>query len=276
MRVAVQDGVVVLGAQNEHMTLAFLGASCPASVSPGTSSLSSVTLSPRKGEDAVVALINRCQYTGSKTADFVQGGLVRLGWEKNKIIVKTDEPFVSCPSRLGQVIPDYLGHGSLQVKTAGQTFCFTFGNFASGRKKEFLNQGCRMVEDADMLCRYLVDKAGIEELEAAASGDLRTAEQIRNNKLQSELDRLVTRGDKAVRRMQEEIEEQVTERNRICRLLEKEHDRCRNLEAELVKTLRERGDLQARVDEVQAKLDATPGARLKRFWEKVRTAPASR
>jgi hypothetical protein len=239
-----------------------IAASCTCSVLPGChGEVSSVTLSPKKEEDAVVAVIQRVSY--SKQEDMISGYLLGLKWEGGKLIVDTEKQFSPFADKLGQVMPDRLGYGALQVTTAGQVFCYTFGTFASDHEKAFLEQGGRMVKDPGLLCRYLVNRASIEELDAAATGDLRSAEQVRINTLCVELDRAVKHGQNELQRCQVQIDEQVSECRRFQELLEREHDSNEALRRELSEALRQR-------NEVQAKLDATPGARMQRSWKAVR------
>jgi hypothetical protein len=255
-------GVAVISVLNGNTTMRVIGASCACSVVKGChDEVSSVTLSPGKGEKAVVAIIEEICY--SKEKPIIKGHLIGLSWKDHKLFVDTDDQFVPPTDKLGQVLPDQRGCGSLLVTTIGQTFCYSFGPAAEVHEKELLKQGGRMVKDPGLLCRYFVEQATFEELEAASTGDLRSAEQVRIADLESELPRVIRQAQREIKRCQVQIDEQVSECRRFQTLLEREHNSNEVLRRELSETLRER-------NEVQAKLDATPGARLKRFWKAVR------
>ena len=256
IRSLVKDGVAVISVINGSTTMTFLGASCISSVRPGTDRLNSITLSPSKGEKAVVALITYCMY--SKQPNIIIGGLVDLRWDGDKLIVEERE-FISPPDRLGQVMP---GIRTLQVTTKGQTFAACWKSYA----EELEKQGVRIVEDANMLCRYLVNLASFEELEAVASGDLRTRYEIETTNLKLEL-----------RQRREEIARLVARCKSDEEMLKKKNqqimDLMEELEASKATTESFENEFKRVRDEgfaLRTELNNTVGAKWRKFWKSVR------
>lgn len=201
IRASSQDGVAVIEVLNGSTTLAFLGASCPASAIPGNDGLSSITLSPNKGEEAVVALTTYTRY-GGKNPDISAGGLIRLRWEGDKLFVDTDKLFISLADRLGQVVPNGR---ILLVRTQGQMFGLSIAEpqYRDKYERVLLMTGddLRIVHDANLLCRYLVGRATFEELEAVAVEDYRTADEKRI----AELEEVVRAEKERTARVQESL-----------------------------------------------------------------------
>jgi len=174
-----EDGVIVIRCLNLNTQMRFVGASCIASVKPGADDLDSVTLSVCNNQPAVVALST----TTSCTPFIDNGGIMKIHWDGGKLIVDRDKDFFPPADRLAQV---NIRSGDFSVTTHGQMFSTCVDSWEGqqpellAQKREgLLGQGMRIVNgDANLLCRFLVDQATFEELEACASSDLRTAEQI--------------------------------------------------------------------------------------------------
>jgi hypothetical protein len=283
--VSFRDGVVAINAIAGR-TLAFLGASCPASAIPGNDGLSSVTLSPNKGEDAVVALATFFD-PGGKNKEIREGGLVRLYWEGDKLIVDTDKLFISPADRLGQVVPSGR---ILQVTTRGQTFAMSTADdkYRNMYEEPLTVRGARIVNDANLLCRYLVGQATFEELEAVASGDLRTAERIQfESQYQALLDRSLADLESAkeeVKRLEarsvRDEETLKTKNGQIMGLLEgidtfrAEISRSAQVHMDLYQ---EAGDMRIRLEkeigQLKNQLNQTLGAKWRRFCQKLGLVP---
>jgi hypothetical protein len=185
IKVSAKNGVASIMALNENTQILFLGASCSCSAQPDQGGIDVLTVAPNKGEQAVVALITICKYHKAET--LIVGGLVYLYWKDDRLMVDYDVGFVSPADRLGQVIATYIGGGRLQVIVNGQVFFCTGGYDSHAKMEQGKKEGHRFVSDCNLLCRYLVGQATFEELEAAASGDLRSAEQIQLDQAQEQI-----------------------------------------------------------------------------------------
>ncbi len=178
-------GTVTLYGGSSSWTVNFIGSSCQASAPAGAHDLTSVTFTPAIGKREVVALC-MVHADGKSGVQWICG-LVGLTLDGDKIHVDLGFPFER--DRLGQVTAD----GKLTVTTEGQRFFYSEGFAENTRRhlskepEQCLLQGVRLVNSPNLLCRYLVGQADIRELEAAASGDMRTAEQIRLANVQAEL-----------------------------------------------------------------------------------------
>lgn len=246
IRAVAVDGVVVISCLNSNTKIHFVGASCLASVMPDSHCLESVTLSPEKDQKAVVALTTTCQYAKSPT--LFSGGILELCWKDGKLFVNCDKDFVSPADRLGQVL---VGPGEMLVSTRGQVFSTCGNKWGQGGEKyyeqekaDYRAKGTRIVPDANLLCRYLVGRATFEELEAVASGDMRTAEQIEINSLRT----LLTNAGNRL----------ISENNRL-------NAEMREAYAEMTRLK----DIEQERNTLKVKLDATLGARIKRFRERI-------
>lgn len=241
VRCSGKNGVAVVEVLNGNTTMTFMGASCVSSATPGTSGLSSVTLSLNQGEEAVVALIVITKY--AKHLDIVRAGLVGLSWVGDELIFDADKAFVSSTDHLGQVVP---GQEVIQVKTRGQTFGTSCSSlYADTYNKQLVDQRVRLVKDANLLCRYLVGQAAFDELEAVASGDPFRADEIRINGLLSELEYWNSRCMSSEKKLI--ISQQSVSAYR----------------AENLRVMQEASGLRAQ-------LDRTLGARWRKFWDHVR------
>jgi hypothetical protein len=105
--------------------------------------------------------------------------------------VDKDEDFVPVADRLGQI---HVYEKDLSVNTRGQEFNTAHdawggihADYLANKRDPLLKKGIRIVDDANLLCRYLVGQATLKELEAEASGDQRTVEQILIARLQYEV-----------------------------------------------------------------------------------------
>lgn len=197
LRVSVSDGIAVISGLNSTTKITLIGASCTASVKPGAYNLDSVTLVPKKGESAVVAVITDYNSMTKGMSLITVGGLILLDWKNGKLFVNKDDDFVSPVDRLGQV---HVYEKDLSVTTHGQEFNTArdswdgiHPDYLAQKRDRLLKKGVRIVDDPTLLCRYLVGQASFEELEAVASGDLRSAEQIRIAEYTNQVGDLVKR-----------------------------------------------------------------------------------
>lgn len=269
VKASVKDGVAVVSCINGNTEMQFIGASCEASARPGHDHLTSITLAPKKGEKAVVALITTCNY--SKQPTIIVSSLIGLRWDGDKLFVDKDEDFVSPSGRLGQV---HSSGTSLVVTTRGQRFhCSISCRWTQAERDELSSVvGVRIVDDANLLCRYLVDQASFEQLEVAASGDLRTAEQ-------KELARIATEWHKTC----ELLAGETTRKEELLVVLGRADAKIMSLEDALKLAQNKIADLSElldglahhcadaliKVEKLKAQLERTLGARVKRLWEAV-------
>lgn len=183
-----KNGVAVICGFSSNVKITLIGASCEASVRSGTKDVQSISFRPAKGEEAVAAIRTLYRVYGKDAYYTEVEGLIRLYWKDDKLVVDLGPYFCrqDHPYRLGQVGENNI----LSVTTRGQVFSSRPNgyNLSCNKEKEeeLLRTGVRFV-DADLLCGYLVGNLTFEELEAVATGDQRTVEQIRYMKLQDDL-----------------------------------------------------------------------------------------
>jgi hypothetical protein len=260
MSASVKDGTVVLGGYTSDFSVTLVGSSCSASVLPGVRGLSTVSLAPDSGQEAVVAL---CIRLGSRRkGDCITDlrGFLGLRWEGPKLIVDFGQYI--CPSYcLGQVTDSE----DLMVTTHGQVFSTCRNEWIPGaeqyyekKKQGMLAKRIRIVEDANLLCRYLVGQATFEELDLAASGDLRKAGQIRINGLQVEMCEMSNRLLLTLDRLIESDKELVSTRGWLTKA-----ENALALERAEVRRLNRLCATQ------QAGLERTFGAKMKKRWDRI-------
>lgn len=151
----------------------FVGASCPASVEAGTRRHSSITFVVTKGKRGIIALhMDLCH---GKCPDQSFMVIIPIEWECGKVLLDLDNPFLSRPDRVGQVtqyesavVPNH----DLRVTAEGKKFstCSTYCNddVVTTKKMQRLQaDGYAIVSDANLLCRFLIGEATLEEVEKA-------------------------------------------------------------------------------------------------------------
>ncbi len=171
-----------------HARMAFIGASCNASALPGSNHIKSVSIAPKKGNKAVVALY--IYHEVNKQSQSTRQFFV-LYWQGEKLVVDLDTEFVPGSERLCQL--DNENH--ILVTTRGQRFVAVFPHCLGKEhtnkwKQEFIDKGCRLVEP-ETLCRYIVGDISFEDLEAVATMDRRFLCERENAKLAVELSKTV-------------------------------------------------------------------------------------
>ena len=175
MSVAVSAGSAVLS--NDHYNLlTFIGASCNAGLSPMTMHVSMIPFTPEKGKDAVVAVTSYYNPPG-KTPTQNDQFFIGVTWEGEKLIVNLDQNFVSPLGRLGSI----NDHGNIETLANGQRFIsINLGYYSvegPGLQKEkdrLIAKGYRLIDDPNLICKYLVGDVIAEDLELAATEDKRT------------------------------------------------------------------------------------------------------
>lgn len=163
------------GFAETHSKLRFLGASCHSSVLSGTGAdqpigrgISSFTIQVEKEKSAVIALVTDvCASVGKRVTHRTEACLIPLCWNNGVLEVKHHTPFVSKTDCLGQIIGDDLTVvvGAKRFSTCNTTM---FGDDSTRQKMQKLRtNGYAIVLDGNLLCRFLVGEATLDEVEKA-------------------------------------------------------------------------------------------------------------
>lgn len=151
----------------------FVGASCPASVQPGTRGHSSITFTMTRGESGIIAL--HMDLSHPKWPDQSFTAIIPISWDCGKVIVDLDNPFVSSTDCVGQVAQYEKGvvsNHDLRVTAGKKRFstCSVYCNddkLTSEKMQKLQADGYNIVSDARLLCRFLVGDATLDEVEKA-------------------------------------------------------------------------------------------------------------
>ncbi len=225
LSVRTENEVAVIYSSRAGTTrMDFFGASCRASVRPMTRYLDSITISPEKGKDGVVAFSVE-HYAEQKQGDYLKTTLFApITWNGDKVQVNLDAPFVPHPDRLAQI----ECRDALVVTTKDQVFACrmpsVLGDKDTAKEKEALiKKGYRLVDDANLLCRFLVEQATLGDLEAAATLDKRSQMERELAECRNELEALRFQATEGAR-----LTERLVEKTRL------QSETCEGLNGELV------------------------------------------
>ncbi|MEN9614091.1 MAG: hypothetical protein RLZZ347_398 [Candidatus Parcubacteria bacterium] len=174
---AVISGMSIGGFGATESKIKFLGSSCASSVLPGTATeaptlcgLSSFTIQVEKEKPAVIALVTDVrQCAGKRVTHRVDASLIPVCWNNGMLEVKHQIPFVSKIDCLGQIISDDLTVvvGAKRFSTCHKTM---FGDDSTRQKMQRLQaEGYAIVPDGNLLCRFLVGEATLDEVEKAVT-----------------------------------------------------------------------------------------------------------
>lgn len=190
LKVKVEGLNVLLMPVTSNVTIRLVGSSCRASCPVPSSSLNSVVFVLQKGQDAVVA-ITVIHDPGAKSQNTYVRQIVGLKWINEKVVIDLDTPFLSPEGRLGNID----SQDDLMVQVGEQWFVAVFDNWHGRysenykeKKDKALKAGYRLVDDPNLLCRYLIGEATVEELEVAATADRRTQLELALANVSSNLD----------------------------------------------------------------------------------------
>lgn len=228
-----ENGVAVIRMDTATSgSMMFIGASCTASTPAFTYGVQDVTITPSREESGVVALrVTRETFTGKGIGvhrdEF--NFLIPFTWGNGRLVVDLEQPFLGTPDRLGQLV----GDGDLTVMTDGQRFTTCRNPWVQldypaflEKKEKMVSQGCRIVEDPNLICEFLAGKKDLADLVAAASLDRREfiVQQLERTRcaLAAEMDKVAW--------LAEELKKKESERS--------------EWEREAVKLLRERNQAQ--------------------------------
>ncbi|OHA18530.1 MAG: hypothetical protein A2664_02740 [Candidatus Taylorbacteria bacterium RIFCSPHIGHO2_01_FULL_46_22b] len=169
--IRIEGGSAVITKDNdEHFS--FIGASCPVSTTPFNHYALSVSVAPQKGTRAVVVIGSSNQPGKKATNTF----LINLSWEGDKLIADMKNHFVPLPDRLVETGGKQFGFVVTYKDQRFTTFDSSEFNDADVPQKrcQLEDKGLRIVDDPNLLCRFLVNQATFEDLEAAATLDKRS------------------------------------------------------------------------------------------------------
>lgn len=270
VRIQGGSGNVTLGGYLPAFKVLLIGSSCSASLPSGMEG-SVVTFSPNRGKEAVAAIQVSIGSGTYRDPIRLISGLIRIYWDGDKAVVDKGhfEPRTDC---LGQVSDS----GDLIVTTQGQRFATCHerkvgrGEEVFEKRNQYLKVGIRIIDAnrANLLCQYLVGQATFEELEAVASSDLRTAEQIRIRKLEEEIGHLNARS-KAEESLVSKVECLTIRNSYLESELAKITEQLSKARSEKNELRKKYADAWERVMLLQNQLDRTLGARWRRFWDKI-------
>lgn len=172
--VIVKNDVAVFAMFNRGW-MEFIGGSGWISLRPSGSSNSAITITAGTGNSGVVVIkVTNTSDRQSQSSIF----MVPINWIDAKMVIDLDKPYVSRPDRLLQVNSE----GQITVTTP--EFTFTAPSIAADRKK-LVDEGHRLVDDPNLLCRFVVGQATLADLEAAATLDKR--DQIERDLAQAQI-----------------------------------------------------------------------------------------
>ena len=155
--------------------LMLIGASCKVSITPMTKYLNSISFAVPEGQKAVIAITAVHVLQGKHSQEEHGRFLIPVFWKEKTLMVDLEQPFVPHPDRLGQITCDE----DLLVWVGEQKFIacppHVLGKADLKKKREkLIAEGYRVVDDPNLLCRYMVGQATVEDLKAAATLDRRS------------------------------------------------------------------------------------------------------
>lgn len=157
-----------------HSKLRFVGASCSASVLPGTGTdtclgISSFTIQVEKGKPGVIALVGDFnEAVGQRVTDRTERCLIPILWNGDTLEIKPHLPFVSRPDCLGQIVGNDLTITCPNGKRFSTCHRTMFGEVSNRQKfQQIQADGYAIVLDGNLLCRFLVGEATLGEVEKA-------------------------------------------------------------------------------------------------------------
>ncbi len=170
-----------------HVQMTFIGASCNAGLSPMTNS-SIIPFGPEKGRNAVVAVTT---YYNPPGKDPIEKDQFFIGstWEGDKLIVNLNQNFISPLGRLGSI----NDNGDIETLANGQRFIsinpayHSLGENLRKEKDRLIEKGYRIIDDPNLICKYLIGDANEADLEFAATEDNRSQTERELGKAQQQL-----------------------------------------------------------------------------------------
>ncbi len=148
----------------------FLGASCPTNAPSSYERLTMLTVQPRKGKKDVIAVAVTAEADDKKRADlhanFLLLATVEEGQHEGKPWVDNENLFAPVAGRLGGII----GRGSsamLSAQIDGRTYVYPPLALECKDVRKLSEKGYIVVNDGNVLCRYMTGEATAKEVEKA-------------------------------------------------------------------------------------------------------------
>ncbi len=186
MSVAVNGNSAMLS-NDSHVSLTFIGASCNAGLLPMTKA-NIITFSPEKGRNAVIAVTT---YYNPPGKDPIQKDQFFIGatWEEGVLVVNLNKNFISPLGRLGSINDD----GDIETLANGQRFIsintkqHPLDEHLQKEKDRLIAKGYRLIDDPNLICKYLIGDANEADLEFAATEDNRSQTERELGKARQQL-----------------------------------------------------------------------------------------
>lgn len=161
------DDSVLLSVSFAQSAITCMGTSCPASVGAMTGGLTSFTVVPQKGKRGVVAIRLFRESAGRYEPDEDLFFLLPVEYDTQPFVDRKN-PLIPSADRLAQLTRDGLFVTAGDQKFAALNTAYHKSSSAAEIKMAWAKQGIRIVPDANLLCRFLVDEATLEQVEATA------------------------------------------------------------------------------------------------------------
>ncbi len=183
LSIQVKDGVVQVRANDNAVTITFVGASCASSASPGATSLTSFCLSPERGKKAVFAVTVLYRAPG-READQSHAFLLELTWSEDLVKCDFNHLFVPSQDRLAQVRHN---GPAISVKTGvGENERRFAATSWPQDHAEYVRNGYQLA-DANRICQFIIGDITLEELEKEAEESQAAKDAREIKRLQDEL-----------------------------------------------------------------------------------------
>lgn len=164
---AGEHGSVLLSVASTSSMINFIGASCPASVGPITHGLTSVTVAPQKGKKGLVALQVWHKPIGGHDPNRDLCYLLPTTHDSRPFVELAD-PFIPTADCLAQLMDSGLLVTVGDKKFIAPNFCSDNADGLAEMKALWAKQETKVVNDPNLLCRFLVGDATLEEVSAVA------------------------------------------------------------------------------------------------------------
>lgn len=164
---AGEHGSVLLSVASTSSMINFIGASCPASVGPITHGLTSVTVAPQKGKKGLVALQVWHKPIGGHDPNRDLCYLLPTTHDSRPFVELAD-PFIPTADHLAQLMDSGLLVTVGDEKFVAPNFCSDNADGLAEMKALWAKQETKVVNDPNLLCRFLAGDATLEEVSAVA------------------------------------------------------------------------------------------------------------
>jgi len=160
IRITAIDGVVTISATVDGVEITFVGASCPASVRPGSANLTSFSLAPEVGKPAVVGMRTRCSSPSGRAPTAFEGYMLMIGWDGDKAVCNLKEDFVPRSNCLATVNQE----GMLTLISGENKFVFASMCSDRGTVNNHVTSGFHELKDSTLAFKFINGDITIDEL----------------------------------------------------------------------------------------------------------------